>query len=522
MRKLFKYLLLFVSIIFYSTTLTAQNNKEYKTNLKHANEQFSYENYNLALPMFRELYMQDSTNIEVNYKYGICIYNILSKEKAVPYLEKSKNNYIDAYFYLARIYHYLEKFNKALDYYKFYLNSTKEKHFTPKDVEFYKAKTLTAQLLQRKPVNVIVKNLGKTINTGYPEYAPLVTSDQNTLLFTSRRKGSTGNLKDPNYQYFEDIYISNFDKGKWQQPKNIGAPINTATHDAAVAITRDGKILYIYRTSKDLTTGDLYISKLINGKWTEPEKLSSDINSKTGTETSACLSPDERTLYFSSSREGGFGGKDIYVAKKLPNNKWSLATNLGSIINTPYDDDAPFVNADGTKLYFCSRGHENIGGYDIFVSDIKDDGSFSPPKNIGYPVNSVADDIYFYQTVDGNKSYFSSNRTGGYGKMDIYIINALEKNKQNLILKGIIYTNDPTYKTLDASITILDYDTKEIQGIYRTNHETGKYIMVLQPRKKYKMVVEADGYQSFVSEIDMTKKLRFEDLFKNIDLKLEK
>ncbi len=522
MGKFNKYLIIVFAAMFYWGTINAQDNRAFKTNLKHANEQFSYENYNLALPMFRELYMQDSTNLEVNYKYGVCIYMILNKENAVPYLEKSKSEYIDAYFYLARIYHYLEKFNIALDYYKFYSNSTKIKSFTPKDIEFYQSKTLTAQLLQRKPVNVTVKNLGKTINTGYPEYAPLITSDQNTLVFTSRRKGSTGNLKDPNYQYFEDIYISNFEKGKWQQPRNLGAPINTATHDAGVAFTHDGKVLYIYRTSKDLTSGDLYISKLIDGKWTEPVKLAPDINSKTGTETSACLSPDEQTLYFSSNREGSFGGKDIYMVRKLPNNKWSLATNLGSVINTPYNDDAPFINADGTKFYFCSKGHENIGGYDIFVSDINDDGSFSAPKNLGYPVNSVADDIYFYQTIDENKSYFASNRKGGYGKSDIYVINALEKNKENLILKGIIYTNDPTYKTLNATITILDYDTKEIQGIYRTNHETGKYLMVLQPHKKYKMVVEADGYQSFVSEIDMTKKLRFEDLFKNIDLKMAK
>lgn len=522
MRKLRNYLLLSIAFVFSFSFIYAQNDKSFNANLKHANEQFSYDNYSLALPMFHELYQQDSTNIEVNYKYGICIYQIIDKQRAINYLEKSKSEYIDAYFYLAQVYHYLEKFNKALDYYNYYENSTKIKTFTPKDVEFLRAKTLTAQLLQRKPVNVLVKNLGKTINSGYPEYAPLISGDQNTLFFTSRRKGSTGNLKDPNYNYFEDIYISKFENEKWQQPQNIGPPINTITHDAGVALTRDGKILYIYRTSKELTTGDLFYSELKDGKWSEPKKMDPDVNSKMGTETSACLSPDEKTLYFSSDREGGYGGKDLYMVRQLPNKKWSLATNLGSIINTPYNDDAPFISPDGSKLYFCSRGHENIGGYDIFMSEINDDGTFTPPLNVGYPINSVADDIYYCQTLDETKSYFSSNRVGGYGQSDIYVINVLDKNKQNLILKGKIFTNDPTYKTLNATITILDYDTKEIQGIYRTNKDNGNYLMVLQPYKKYKIVVEADNYQSYVGEIDMTKKLRFEDLFKNIDLKLIK
>ena len=520
MKKKVFFLTLFIAVFSFAQVNAQLTKQEFNKKLLLANEQFSYENYGLAFPLFLELYHIDSSNLEINYKLGVSTYFFkTNKQESIIYLEKSKKDYIDSYFYLAKVYHQKSLFNKALDYLQYYKNSKSAKLFPTEDVDYVIDQITNAKLFKSKPENVIVKNIGNIINSAYSEYAPLITSDENTLIFTSRRKGSYGGLKDPNNQYFEDIYISKLENNKWTKPKNIGIPVNSATHDACVTMTQDGKHLYIFRTNKDLTAGDLYLSENSENKWLAPVKLRPDINSRNGIEASACLSPDERTLYFSSNREGGFGGRDIYRVRKLPNNEWSLAENLGAIINTKYDEDAPYMHPDGQTMYFSSRGHKNIGGYDIFTTTIDEEGKFSEPENVGFPINSVYDDIYYIVTPDGKTSYFASKRSGGYGGADIYVMKELEKQKELLMLKGIIYTNDPTYKTLEATITILDYNTKEIQGIYRTNTETGKYLMVLAPRKKYKILVEANGYHNFVDEIDLTQRLRFEDLFKNIDLK---
>ncbi len=520
MRKIV-FVLTILIVIFSFTQVEAQlNKKEFKTKLFLADEQFSFENYSLALPYFIELYNVDSSNIEINYKLGISIYFTKNnKQESIKYLEKSKKKYIESYYYLAKIYFLMAKYNKTLDYLNYYKNYKKNKQYSTNDVDYVINQVSNAKFFISKPSNVIVNNAGNRINSVYSEYAPLITSDKYSLIYTSRRKGSYGGLKDPNNQYFEDIYISKLENNEWIKPRNLGAPINTETHDACVAISQNGKQLYIYRTNKELTGGDIYISKNANNKWSEPVKLKANINSKSGTEASACLSPDERTLYFSSNQEGGFGGKDIYRVRKLPNNKWSLAENLGSVINTRYDEDAPYVHPNGEVMYFSSKGHKNMGGYDILSSAIDNNGNFSEPVNSGFPINSVYDDIYFVISLDGQTSYFASNRDGGYGNADIYVLNELEKQKELLMLKGIIYTNDPVYKTLEATITILDYNTKEIQGIYRTNSKTGKYLMVIAPRKKYKVFIEAEGYYTYITEIDLTTGLRLEDLFKNIDLK---
>ena len=192
--------------------------------------------------------------------------------------------------------------------------------------------------------------------------------------------------------------------------------------------------------------------------------------------------------------------------------------NLGPIINTPYDEDAPFIHPDGITLYFSSKGHKNIGGYDIFKSTRNENGQWTSPENPGFPINSVMDDIYIVATFDGRQVYFSSNRDEGKGNMDIYKGEIIDPQTSQIILRGSIITNEPEFMLLKATITIIDFDTKELQGIYRTS-KNGKYILVLLPRKKYKVLVESDGYYPYSTEIDMTTKLSLEDLFKTFSLK---
>jgi len=518
-RTIFWILLSVVSISIFSQE--GNYDKYYKKTLAQADEEYGYDNYFIALPLYRQLYEIDSTNLEVNYKMATCLF-LTKRDKTISeeYFESAKRKYIDAYYYLARIYFLKQMFNQSLNAFKYYKNSEGLKTFSNKEVDYYVDKVLTAKEFMEKPVVASIINLGDTINTAYPDYAPLLTADEGIMYFTSRRPNKYSKAKDPNNEFFEDIYFSINEEGKWQTPINVGPPVNTATHDAGVSVSNDGSKLFIYRTSKDLTSGDIYVTNKVGGKFSVPEKLPEVINSAEGVESCATICQDQQTLYFSSNRDGGFGGKDIYKVVKLPNGEWSKAINLGAKINTPYDEDAPFFHNDGRTMYFSSRGHQNMGGYDIFVSILDEEGKWTAPENLGYPVNTINDDIFFVMNPDGKTGYFSSNRDGGFGASDIYKIKMPEKYNQNMLLKGRV-SDENTGKALEATITIVDFDTKELQGIYKTNDVTGKFIMVLLPKKHYKLIIEADGYQNIVDDIDMKEKLKMEDLFKNIKLKKE-
>jgi len=516
-------LMVFTSVLFFihyeCKTQTTGNNKLFNKKLETANLQYSYYNFHIALPIYIELHNIDTNNTEVCFKLGVCMFKVRRQTfESLPLFEKSKNDYPEAYFYLGQLYHSKMMFDKALDAYMEFKNSGEKPDVSLEEADYYMQKSYNAKEMMLVKSNATITNFNNGINTPYAEYVPLLTPDDSKLYFTSRRRGSTGGLLDPYYEYFEDVYVSEKKGNTWSEPVNLGPPINTDAHDACVTLSKDGLQLYIYRTDKELSTGHIYVSENNDNKWSEPKLLEANINSINGSESSISISPDQNTIYFSSSRPGGFGGKDIYRVTKMPDSTWSLPMNLGPTINTPYDEDAPFIHPDGITLYFSSKGHKNMGGYDIFKSTRQENGLWSSPENLGYPINSVMDDIYFIATFDGRQVYFSSNREDGKGNMDIYKGEIIDPQTSQMVLKGTVTTNEPEYLPVKATITIIDFDTKELQGIYRTS-KNGKYIMVLLPHKKYKLLIEAEGYYPFSTEIDMTTKLQFEDLYKNIVLK---
>jgi hypothetical protein len=178
--------------------------------------------------------------------------------------------------------------------------------------------------------------------------------------------------------------------------------------------------MYIFRTSPDLVSGLILVSKLEDGNWTEPKPIDFPIFENNSVVTSLTISQDMNTIYFASNREGGYGGKDIYRITRMPDSTWSKPMNLGPTINTPYDEESPFIHPDGVTLYFPSQGHKNMGWFDIFYSIKDENGNWSAPENLGLPINSVLDDLYFIATFDGKTFYLSSNRDEGNGSMDIY------------------------------------------------------------------------------------------------------
>ncbi len=500
----------------------SQHSRLFLKKLDAAGEEISYGNYHNALPILRELWDIDSTSREVSWMTGVCLFYVKRETpEALDYFQKASIRFPESFYYIGRLYQNASLFDKALGAYLEYKNTAPDPAVSHPDIEVQIEKTYTAKKLIRNvlPVNVVMLN--NDVNSAYPDYAPLLTPDGTVLYFTSRRIGSTGGLTDPYHEFFEDIYRTTFVDGVWGKPENIGSPLNSETHDAAVTISKDGSIIYIYRTSSDLASGDIYFSEFTNNAWSNPVKIDANINTPGGAETSISISPDGTTIYFSSNRPGGYGGKDLYRVTKMPDDKWSRAMNLGPAINTQYDEDGPFIHPDGHSFYFSSKSHENMGGFDIFKSSLREDGTLSAPVNVGYPINSVRDDIFYFVTHDGKKAFYSSNRDGGKGQMDIYQTDIADDEQKNLILlKGTVMTNDPEFKTIKATITIIDFMTKDLQGIYKTN-TNGKYLIVLVPRKKYKIITEAEGYYSHIDDIDLTEKLQMDDLFKSISLKKE-
>ena len=486
--------------------------------LEDADIDFEIGDFKRALAVYENMLKIDSSLADLNLKAGICYFNLRQPVKAGYYLEKARSmDEIEALFYLGQIYHLEERLDEEISLYQTYLNSGRKIQQPVESVNRLIDQAKTAEELMEKPVKVDIVNAGATINTEFHEYAPLVYGFGDEIFFTSRRPGSTGGLIDHRGEYFEDVYYSEMKYGFWQEPVQLGPNINTETHDACVSISSDGRILYVFRTSPDFVSGDLYQSEKGEDGWGPLEKLNKEINSD-AIETSASISADEKVIYFSSNREGGYGGMDLYRIIKLPNGEWSKALNLGPTINTAYDEDSPFIHADDKTLYFISTGHKNMGGFDIFKSTLKENGFWTEPENMGYPINSLANDMNFVMSSDKLTGYYSSAAKGGYGGQDIYKINFRLEAKILSIVKGGVHADDTTHIPVSASITLIDKETKSIQGVYKSNPNTGKFVMVITPESYYQVIVEAEGFHTYSAELFFDHTIGFGSLIEEFKL----
>ena len=334
--------------------------------------------------------------------------------------------------------------------------------------------------------------MGAVINSGYDDHSPVFNIEETIMVFTSKRKGSTGNFKTSDKQYFEDIYISHKENGQWATPQKISENINTMEHEASVALSADGNDLIIYKD--DVGDGNLYISHFNGTEWSKPEKLSLNVNS-TYNESHASISCDGSTLYFSSNRPGGFGGYDIYYSKRLPNGDWSLAQNAGPVINTEFDENGPFIHPDGSTLYFSSKGHNSMGGYDLFFAILKDDGTFSRPENMGYPINSIDDDVFYVLSADGKRAYYSTVQPDGLGRKDIYLMDLLSLPERSLVVvNGFIKIKKTGEVIKDVILKINDFKTGTLIGKFKPNKQTGKYTIVVPKSKQYTLSCDDCGF----------------------------
>ena len=531
-----------ISFFFLTTLLNAQTNVEFKRSNFKGKKGFSkaysefldgrdaYEQnvYYEAIQHLEKAHEFNPDNAELNYMLGDCYLHTIYKAKALKYLKKAveldPEISDDIYFKLAQAYQYNYKFKEAKkEYYHFKVSLDPEKLYVWDSVITKKMDECDVGImLMANPTNGMVVNL-KTINSEYSDYAPIVTGDGRVMYFTSRRKGTTGGKTDYNdMQYYEDIYYSIKKKYRWGTPVNVGPPINTKRHDATVGISTDGQILFLYRGEKN--GGDIYFSIMKDSSWTTPKPLPAPINTQYH-ENSASIAYDNRTLYFISDRPGGIGGKDIYMSVLQDDSTWSEPVNLGPTINTPYDEDGVFIHPDNRTLYFSSQGHKTMGGYDIFFSVRGKDGKWSDPQNLGYPINTPDDDVFFVTTASGEQGYYTSVRVDGTGMKDIFVINypSTENDDQASKLTFIHgKVTDKDSSSHHVMIHLYDLETKKRLGDYFSNGKTGYYAISLPAGHLYGVLFSGTGYyMPYIEEVDNRDNFKFTDLKTDIILSMD-
>lgn len=488
-----------LTILFMLCTVGSLHAQQYKRPhnqlLDQAKALLAQEEYEEAAKLYKRLLPVDTAFVEVYYEYGVCLVNLPGqRDKAVPHLERAvRGGHTEAHFELAQLRHRAQRFDEAVDLLHLY----KQLHYRAvrdEEVDRRIAMAVTAMELTKHPVDLKIRNMGSTINSEAHDYCPLVTANGSTMYFTSRREGSMGRAKDLTGQYYEDIYVAHRTEGIWGFAKNAGAPLNSLVHDATVGLNPDGSSMIIYRTQKDLVSGDLYECRQQGRTWQAPVLMTDKINGKTH-EPSASIAPGGDEIYFTSDRPGGYGGRDLYRIRRLPNGEWSMPLNLGPKVNTAFDEDAPFIHSDGVTLFFSSNGHNTMGGYDIFKATLVDAdmNGWSVPENMGYPLNTVNDDIYFSLSADGFTGYFSSERPGGLGMQDIYEVIFPGSQLDHVLVRGVVA--DATEEPVKARLLVTDELGEEVVGVYNTNERTGRFLLVLQPGQTYNLTVEAQGFE---------------------------
>jgi WD40 repeat protein/tetratricopeptide repeat protein len=452
-----------------------------KANLDKAEDFFLQEYYTLALPIYEDLIEKYPNETYLQYRLGMCY---LKKQdaydKAVLYLKpiaESDPDAADIKYFLGIAYHLTYQFDDAIKVFNEYLNQKiddEQQQITKRLIE----NCMNAKMLVATPAEVTITNIGAPINSEASEYVPVISSDEQTMLFTYVGKKSKGG--------FEDIFISEKSaNGQWKNPEPLGDNINGYNHDACIALSPDGQTLFIYKDSKE-KKGEIYYSKLSGNSWSDPKPLLGEVNTNHW-EGSASLSADGKTLYFTSDKPAGFGGRDIYKATLINDSIWGNIENLGPTINTPYNDDAPFIHPDGRTLVFSSEGHNSMGGYDIFHTQLQLNGTWLPPTNIGFPINSPDRDTYYVLSADGKTGYFSSGRPGGYGLQDIYSVmpGLVGFIPTIAVVKGTITLNN---QPAEAEIIVTIQSSEETHSKLGSNSVTGEYLTNLPKGDIYEVI----------------------------------
>ncbi len=534
-------------------------------NFKEGNHLFKqnlHGSYQMSIEPLKIAYQYNPDYAPLNYELGVASIKIADFKDAQKYLEDALdlNPEVapDIHYWLGRAYHLNSKFGDAIDEYNMYKSSLSDNERKRKLVAINKLITEceNGKKLKKNKLSVIIENLGEKVNSKYPDYSPVFAPHDSIVYFTSRRPNTTGGRRNKavSNEYFEDIYYTSALNGVWQAPAQMPKPVNSKSNDASVAINPQGTGILIYRGNKH--DGDILLSmkkERANGtiKWTRPKPVIRKIDKKNSKETTLTFNHDSSVVYFVSDRKGGKGGKDIWMSKRRGNSNsgWTRPVDLGSNINTFFDEESVFLTDNDSLLYFASKGRNSIGGYDLFKSHLLPDGRWSEAQNLGEPINTPNDDMFIFVNPNQRTGYFTSNgQPNSYGDFDLYSFfiykpkKIMSENNDDLIayiktpvnellmdepvpiktmrltvVKGVVSEYE-TKKPLYATVEIIDNSTQQVVQTIKTNANSGAYTVMLPSGKDYGMSVNAEGYMFHSENFNIPAASGYQEITKNIQL----
>jgi len=492
-------------LMVHAVSLIGQSKSDLREMFVSAEGDLLFEDYAEALPKYLSLLQIFPENYNLYFRIGQCYLNTPGeKDKAIPFLESAVQNInteyrkgkfretgapYDALYFLANAYRIANNLDKALETYDLFLKDVDTEMYDTALVRFQMQTCHNARKMMRKPVYLVEKNLGNTINGRFSEFDPVVSSDEKTILFTRE------------LQFYDAIFWSTKVDGAWTEPVNLTPQLGIDQDYYTSSLSYDGHTLLLYRT--DTYDGNIYSSRLEGNSWSKVEKLNSNINTKYW-ESHATMSRDGKKIYFTSNRKESMGGLDIFVSERDSTGSWGPAVNLGPGINTIYNEETPFLANNDRTLFFSSRGHYNMGGYDVFRSDLDENGRWSTPVNIGYPVNTTDDDLFFTPVGKGNRAYHSRFTDDGNGRMDIFSCDIYsELNPRNFIVTGSALVNN-LLDEFPQPVKITAANKGDISRVITalTNPVTGLFSFRL-PQGTYQIRYESDDARTLFQDIDM-------------------
>ncbi|MGB3179840.1 MAG: OmpA family protein [Cyclobacteriaceae bacterium] len=508
----------FLSVAFIAMAVfTAHAQGDTDQKIYRADKYFGLKNYEKALELYDEAIQAGVQDPVVLYRAGVSKSRQLHVDQqieAIAWLKgaaASADVPADVHYYLGDLYHKDGQIAEAIAAFeKFQGKDTEKGKLYKLSIEkLEQSRNALTLMSQRKDIEVFP--FGSNVNTPATEYNPVVSADESVMALTAMRKDEKGR------GYVEEIHVVEKDEhGNWKQAEKIDIP--TKYNVGTAGLSPDGRHMLIFIGGAN-NTGNLYSIDKKGDKWSVPSPVGEPVNSRY-LETTGSITADGKTIYFASNRPDGFGGMDIYTSTKKDNGEWSRPVNMGSDINTDKDEDAPFIHPDQRTLYFTSSGHNTMGGKDIFKI-VRTGQNWSSPENMGYPINTTANDNYFTLTADGKKGFFSSDRKGGSGAQDVYYFEMpdMYANIPMTLIKGQILAGE-SLEPVPTKIKVVDKATNtRVDYVYDPDPETGYYLIIFPPGKDYDMIIEAEGYMPYTVNVNIPNQNYFYELYQRIYLK---
>lgn len=496
MKNLVNIAILSILCLIISINTSAQSKRK---TLNLANDFVENEDFSSAINMYNKLIEQDPNNGILYFKLGYCYLNTPQErdkanscfQKADQLFTKKEKKSIEGKqnsFFIAKSYRAKEEFDSALTVLydlKKKVSDKELKEAIEKEIEY----NITSKELKANGYQVTVNIMSDAINGEHHDHSPILTLDESQIFFTSRRPVADSSEALPDGDYVENVYVASCpERSEVFEKAVLINEVNTYDeHDATASVSYDGTELIIYRPEDE---GTFYISKFDGEKWGEPEKMSDNINTPSR-ETGGCLTLDGSKFYFASDRKGGYGGMDIWVSERQSDGSWGEAKNLGKTINTSEDEDGPFVMPDYSRLYFSSKGHKGMGDFDIFYS-MRDTVTqeWKEPQNMGYPINTIGNEVFVHIAPSGEKMYFTSERPEGQGKSDIYVMDLPSEVFGTDLSVVVAYTKVCGMDKRPESVAEIKDLTTGIATNIRPNIKTGKFVFICHRDIDYSITVK--------------------------------